>query len=100
MEHVELSEQFAAIRRVLREVECFDMKMFAEIGGYGAYVQIENLNLQAVRYRRQIASLEERLLTLRAVDNGVCACETHGLEYLKDDVWLCGYCKLPIATNA
>jgi hypothetical protein len=42
----------------------------------------------------------ESRLTMRAADKRVCACETHGLEYLKDDVWHCGYCKRPLATNA
>ena len=24
-----------------------------------------------------------------------CACTSHGLEYLRGDDWICGYCKKP-----
>lgn len=33
-------------------------------------------------------------------DKRVCACETVYVEYLKDDAWHCGFCKLPLAGNA
>jgi hypothetical protein len=53
-----------------------------------------------------IDALEEHLAEYEAAqhrlqsDKRVCTCESHGSEYLKNDVWLCGYCKLPLAAKA
>jgi hypothetical protein len=53
-EQNELLEGFQVIRTFVREVECFDMKMFREMGGYSVYAQIANLNFQAKKHQHTL----------------------------------------------
>lgn len=46
-------ESIQVIRLFLREVECYDMKWFASIGGYSAYAQLRNVELLVERLGRQ-----------------------------------------------
>lgn len=46
-------ESIQVIRLFLREVECYDMKWFASIGGYSAYAQLRNVELLVKRLGRQ-----------------------------------------------
>lgn len=58
-------ENAAEVKAVLRQFECFDMKMFEDIGGYGAYSQLLNMVIQYNRYIHRIEDLERQAIRTR-----------------------------------
>jgi len=61
----ELPENAAIIRRFLREMECFDEKLFAENDGWGAFSQLANMVMQIKRLEEQVGRLEKRVVELQ-----------------------------------
>lgn len=65
------------------------------LGNQPTYNPVDFLEMCA-KVRDELEAAEHTL----AGGQGVCVCENVGLEYLKNDVWRCGNCKLPLAAKA
>ena len=75
----DLPEWYTVIKNCLREYECFDMKMFVENGGQGAYAMLD-MKLQQEKTLIKLADIRTR----DAVEHPVERTEP-GLTVTEDD---------------